>query len=492
MFWLIFNFIFFTNLLIWPIAWASYPPDVVINEIMWMGSSLSTADEWLELKNTTDHEIDLTNWQITKKSNGSEVFMLTIPAGKNIPPGGFFLIANYPSDKSALNIAPGLIDTRLSLNNSDLQIKLYNGDWQNSLLMDTADDGDKAPLAGKNTSAEKASMERRQLPGDGQSSDNWQTAISKINLDADASEKGTPGAPNNSSPDSASSSASSNQPPVNFQSTTSAPPASSSPPSSSPETTNQTALADPPALTLNYSFSSEILINEFLPYPPSEQKEWVELFNPSDQEINLTNWAVADSLNNKQILPDGAKIKAKDFLVVYFSKPLFNNDGDQVKLIWPDGQTYRIVSYQKAPPRQSVGRDANGSWSWTTLPTPGAINIIQKIIAPISENINNEQAASDRNGGQSNFNKTALSAVKEESAVKTSDKTKEINLSDSQAPLPPENGSGQRLAPEAAIVKQLPKNSNQIKLIFTLIGVIALAFLGGLGLIYFKKRGSAF
>jgi hypothetical protein len=38
---------------------------VVINELLWMGSSTSSADEWIELRNLTDQAVDLSNW--TKK-----------------------------------------------------------------------------------------------------------------------------------------------------------------------------------------------------------------------------------------------------------------------------------------------------------------------------------------------------------------------------------------------------------------------------------------
>jgi len=42
------------------------PGDVVINELMWMGSTKGASDEWIELRNTTDSSIDISGWQITK------------------------------------------------------------------------------------------------------------------------------------------------------------------------------------------------------------------------------------------------------------------------------------------------------------------------------------------------------------------------------------------------------------------------------------------
>jgi len=37
--------------------------DIVINEIMWMGTTFNSNDEWIELRNMTDLEIDLGKWE---------------------------------------------------------------------------------------------------------------------------------------------------------------------------------------------------------------------------------------------------------------------------------------------------------------------------------------------------------------------------------------------------------------------------------------------
>lgn len=71
-------------------------PDVVINEVMWMGSvddekNLYGDDEWIELRNMTGSEIDISQWTIENaKSGGSS---LNIPASHTIPANGFYLIA---------------------------------------------------------------------------------------------------------------------------------------------------------------------------------------------------------------------------------------------------------------------------------------------------------------------------------------------------------------------------------------------------------------
>lgn len=172
-------------------------PTVVINELMWMGSSASSSDEWIELRNFTDAPIDIGGWQLTKKSGGAEVTMLTIPAGKSIPGSGFFLISNFAetSASSLLAVTPDLVDSDVSLTNSDIQIKLYDAAH---VLIDTADDGSGTPLSGAYDSAlnTHASMERNSVPGDGTLKASWHAATIATGWKAGATELGTPGAAN--------------------------------------------------------------------------------------------------------------------------------------------------------------------------------------------------------------------------------------------------------------------------------------------------------
>jgi len=178
------------------------PGDVVINELMWMGSTKGASDEWVELRNMTGRTIDIGGWQITKwapAGGGSEQLMLTIPVGKTIPPNGFFLIAQVPNSDpgTALNVAPDYVTTNIVLHNDNLQVRLFVNNWDSGgLLIDTA--GDKsAPLAGEHkTSTPKKfySMERNSTPGDGTSGGNWHTATTSVGFDPgeEVENRGTP------------------------------------------------------------------------------------------------------------------------------------------------------------------------------------------------------------------------------------------------------------------------------------------------------------
>jgi len=164
--------------------------EVIINELAWAGSSYSASDEFIELKNLTENEIDLSGWQLTRISGNEEKVMLTIPAGEIIEARNFYVISNWSSDDSALDFQPDLIDSSVSLSNSKLQIKLYDADGE---LIDLAGDG-LFPLAGDNEF--KASMIRAAPVEKGDKESAWDSSLIAENLDSEISDFATPGAKN--------------------------------------------------------------------------------------------------------------------------------------------------------------------------------------------------------------------------------------------------------------------------------------------------------
>ncbi|MBU0569959.1 signal peptidase I [Patescibacteria group bacterium] len=169
------------------------PGDVVINEIMWMGSTrVGINDEWLELRNMTANPIDISGWKIEGALSGLGSFEITSGL---IPANGLFLISNFDETTSAINIAPDLVDVSLQLDNDDAQYILRD-DLGN--IMDTADDGSEVPLAGINGTGgiPDKSMERNINPGDGTLLTNWHDASMAINFDADVTDFGTPSSVN--------------------------------------------------------------------------------------------------------------------------------------------------------------------------------------------------------------------------------------------------------------------------------------------------------
>jgi len=73
---------------------------VVINELAWMGTTVSANDEWLELYNNTGVDIDLTNWTIIAQDGTPNIILAET---KTIKAHDYFLLERT-SDDSVLGI----------------------------------------------------------------------------------------------------------------------------------------------------------------------------------------------------------------------------------------------------------------------------------------------------------------------------------------------------------------------------------------------------
>ena len=95
---------------------------VVLNEIAWMGSSASSADEWVELYNDGVVPVDLTGWKITGKNSAS----IALLSG-SIAPNGYFLIER--SDDNTVPDVPAdlVVSFGKGISNDGETLKLLDG-----------------------------------------------------------------------------------------------------------------------------------------------------------------------------------------------------------------------------------------------------------------------------------------------------------------------------------------------------------------------------
>jgi len=148
---------------------------VIINEVMWMGSTASSSDEWIELRNLSDEKIDIGGWEIENaRSSGSS---LKIPGGKSIDSNGYFLISNY-SDESANSVLAVEVD---EVNSS---ISLSNFGNGNLVLKNEKENIEDEVMGiewffGENGNNKK-SMERNNEYGNGLEEKNWHTCEREI------------------------------------------------------------------------------------------------------------------------------------------------------------------------------------------------------------------------------------------------------------------------------------------------------------------------
>lgn len=167
---------------------AATTPTVVIGEVAWAGSSLSTADEWLELWNMTDAPISLGGWSLQGAGESNKT--IYFPSNSTIEAHATFLISNYAANdlKSILITPTAVVTTTVSLPNSNFKIDLID---PQGIIIDRAG-SESTPPAGT-TSPIKASMMRIDATLDGSAAASWTTATSTEGLKAEVSDLGTPG-----------------------------------------------------------------------------------------------------------------------------------------------------------------------------------------------------------------------------------------------------------------------------------------------------------
>lgn len=183
--------------------------DVVINELMWMGSFKDSKDEWIELRNMTDREIDLSGWEIKYAGKGKNGH-IEIPNGYSIEANGYFLLTAKKWDETAINLSKDLDK---------------DDGYTHVAGMDLNDEGEKLILKNKNKDSidevwqDKRwpdgwhgfflhmSMERNSEVGSGKNDSDWHTCVDKKCNDKEYWRKegfnfGTPGKKNSTRDDS--------------------------------------------------------------------------------------------------------------------------------------------------------------------------------------------------------------------------------------------------------------------------------------------------
>ncbi|MBI3274056.1 MAG: lamin tail domain-containing protein [Candidatus Colwellbacteria bacterium] len=101
---------------------------VVINEVAWMGGSsdfgLTSTDEWIELKNVSNSEVDVSNWQLIDKAEQIKINLSSV-GGDKIVKSGQFILLERTDDNSVPNVPADLIYSN-TLNNSDEGVRLFD------------------------------------------------------------------------------------------------------------------------------------------------------------------------------------------------------------------------------------------------------------------------------------------------------------------------------------------------------------------------------
>jgi len=138
-------------------------------------------------------------------------------------------------------------------------------------------------------------------------------------------------------------------------------------------------------------YTDSLKIWEIMPEPiEGSSNEFIEIFNISDQQIELDNWCLDDVDGGSTPYCFGSEevIKPREYLVIYYSqsKISLNDNGDSVRLFDPNGEIKDEIVYEKSLKGHSYN-NFSGNWSWSATLTAGLDNMLTFENLP-----NNEEA----------------------------------------------------------------------------------------------------
>lgn len=262
--------------------YAGAPGDVVFNEIAWMGSSESAADEWMELRNATTVDIMLEDWKL-RSADGA----LTITFGTTTVPAGEFMLLERTDDESVPGVAADVIYTGALANGGETLI-LVNA---TSTEIDRIDAASGWP-AGDN--GEKYTMQLQGSPPAGEAG-SWVTAEATPRS-ANTNPAIVPEEDNNTSTKNSANTKDDEE-------------------EDEEDTGDEEQEED---TTVYTAVPGEVIMSEiaWMGTDISANDEWVELFNTTSEDITITGWELAAADGSPSVIvTDAVTIPARGYVL---------------------------------------------------------------------------------------------------------------------------------------------------------------------------------
>lgn len=311
---------------------------LIISEIAWMGTSVSSNDEWLELENLSDKEVSLEGWTLVARDGTPSIKL----SGK-VEAGGLYLLERTDDETVVSETADLIYSGILSNDGEILELRDESG-----FVVDAIDASEEWS-AGDN--AAKKTMERFGLK--------WQNSCAV---------GGSPRARNvYCAPDEEDGG----------DEKASSTPSNKTGPSVAAETVESKMAA-------KYNYSDDVVLSEIFPDPDGgdEEDEWIELFNKGGDSVSLLGWQIGDDTQRRYEVGD-VKLGPNKYLVLYRIKTglALNNEGDSVKLFKPlESVAWQTVKFPKTITAWSYAWNpdkVNSAWAWSALVTPNEKNEIR-------------------------------------------------------------------------------------------------------------------
>lgn len=341
---------------------------IILNEIMW--GSDKDGEEWIELRNLTNSDIDLSGWSIENAKSANKV--LVINSGI-IPANGYFLICDNDSQKTNCDYYDAI-----SLNNNYKDNgKLVLTDSNKNIVDQTPEPTGSSWPAGKSTGV---SMQR--LFENGQVKSEWQDnnlptpQDSGIELEANAGPAIYTLTLKEVIFDGSSSKGNIQKYIWNF---------------------GDGNILEGKRVSYSYKFAGKYVVSltvsdgknkkeditEVIVFPDSIfvseislKEKWIEIYNNSDFVEDISGWGLSNTKDiTKFIFPEGSFIGPKSFIVLNekLVGSLISSKGGTLYFFYPTGDIRFQLSYQNLS--EAIARKGS-DYFYTETETPGKENII--------------------------------------------------------------------------------------------------------------------
>lgn len=354
-----------------PYAMHAAPASHIVMSEIQIGATGFSTDEFIELHNPTDVPIDITGWQLVKRTASGGAFPLVDAfAAGTIPAHGYFLVAHPTGYRGA--IAPDARYTTVNSISADNSVELVNSlgvvdvvGWGTASHVENA----SAPTPGSGKSIERkalATSTKETMGEDGADSFRGNGEDTDTNSN-DWISRDLPEPQNTTADVEFVTAPAPIIPPTQTNTNTNTAP---TPPLASPSTTPVVPAASSP---------HTLVITEFLPDPKGADagEEFIEILNTGETPVDLVGWKVQDASSSKYTFSTG-NIAPGAYRAVKRPESgiaLNNTNGETVSLTAPDGFVTSTASFSgSAIEGQSFSLFEN-QWKWTGTPTPGAKNL---------------------------------------------------------------------------------------------------------------------
>lgn len=241
---------------------------VLLNEMAWMGTESSSANEWIELKNISNIHVNIFGWHLLSKGGHIDITFHAEDArgevSTGIPAGGFYLLER--TDDASVPDVPAHYVYSGALSGGAEGLRLFDAHCRLIDEVMTSQGGANSWPAGEKDT--KKTMERDAAGF------NWHTSVVA---------GGTPRAENS------------------VPAPVVPPPPPSPVPAPEPMSTEPVPPpAPPPAETTG---PAHLVINEIQIAGASSSDEFIELYNPGSAAVDLTGWSVKKKTSSTSSMP---------------------------------------------------------------------------------------------------------------------------------------------------------------------------------------------